>query len=366
MTFKEILKQQAGLKKILAPYGIGLMAWYPLGHGGQSLIEEPVFAELGKKYGKTSVQIVLRRHIQSGNVVIPGSRNPAHTRDFRTGRRSSTNALKKPGQSAILMEGKTMPKGEGTMTICYFTATGNSLYVAKRIGGELISIPKLMKTDHIEITDDAVGIVCPVYAGEMPGMVRRFMTRATIRANYLFFVYTFGMSETVARPNAMAAAKAAELALDYVGTVRMVDNYLPGFEAQNQIDTAGAKNIEGQIDRVCGEIAARKKNAAGVNPLQRIEMAVIHGTMGRFIFDSGAARKYIVNDSCVRYGICAKVCPADNIAVTDKVVFADRCEVCYACLHNCPKNAIHLKSEKSAARFRNEHVTLNEIIGANG
>ena len=44
-------------------------------------IEEPVFAELGQKYGKTPAQIVLRWHIQSGNVVIPGSRNPAHIRD---------------------------------------------------------------------------------------------------------------------------------------------------------------------------------------------------------------------------------------------------------------------------------------------
>ena len=72
---------QTELKKILSEFGIGLMAWYPLGHGDKSLIEEPVFAELGKKYGKTSAQIVLRWHIQSGNVVIPGSRNPAHIRD---------------------------------------------------------------------------------------------------------------------------------------------------------------------------------------------------------------------------------------------------------------------------------------------
>lgn len=72
---------QKELKALLSNYGIGLMAWYPLGHGDRSLIEEPVFAELGKKYGKTSAQIILRWHIQSGNVIIPGSRNPAHIRD---------------------------------------------------------------------------------------------------------------------------------------------------------------------------------------------------------------------------------------------------------------------------------------------
>ena len=72
---------QTELKKTLSEFGIGLMAWYPLGHGDRSLIEEPVFTELGRKYGKTGAQIVLRWHIQSGNVVIPGSRNPAHIRD---------------------------------------------------------------------------------------------------------------------------------------------------------------------------------------------------------------------------------------------------------------------------------------------
>lgn len=72
---------QTDLKNILAESGMGLMAWYPLGHGDKALIEQPVFAELGKKYGKTNAQIILRWHVQSGNVVIPGSKNPDHIRD---------------------------------------------------------------------------------------------------------------------------------------------------------------------------------------------------------------------------------------------------------------------------------------------
>ena len=72
---------QTELKKKLAETGMGLMAWYPLGHGDKSLIQEPVFTELGRKYGKSNAQIILRWHIQSGNVVIPGSKNPNHIRD---------------------------------------------------------------------------------------------------------------------------------------------------------------------------------------------------------------------------------------------------------------------------------------------
>lgn len=72
---------QTQLKKLLKENGMGLMAWYPLGHGDKALLEEPVFAKLGAKYGKTAAQIILHWHVQSGHVVIPGSKNPDHIRD---------------------------------------------------------------------------------------------------------------------------------------------------------------------------------------------------------------------------------------------------------------------------------------------
>ena len=68
--------QEKELKKFLEKEGMVIQAWYPLGHGDKALIEEPVFTELGKKYGKTNAQIILRWHIQDGNIVIPGSKTP--------------------------------------------------------------------------------------------------------------------------------------------------------------------------------------------------------------------------------------------------------------------------------------------------
>ena len=55
-----------------------IQAWYPLGHGDKALQQEPLFTELAKKYSKSNAQIILRWHIQSGNIVIPGSKNPEH------------------------------------------------------------------------------------------------------------------------------------------------------------------------------------------------------------------------------------------------------------------------------------------------
>ena len=72
--------QEQELKAFLAQENMVIQAWYPLGHGDKTLIEEPVFSKLAAKYGKSNAQIILRWHIQSGNVVIPGSKNPEHIR----------------------------------------------------------------------------------------------------------------------------------------------------------------------------------------------------------------------------------------------------------------------------------------------
>lgn len=70
--------QKKAIKKYLAEKQMVAQAWYPLGHGDKSLIDNPVFTELAKKYGKSNAQIILRWQIQDGNIIIPGSKNPEH------------------------------------------------------------------------------------------------------------------------------------------------------------------------------------------------------------------------------------------------------------------------------------------------
>lgn len=72
--------QENELKDFLMKEGIVIQAWYPLGHGDKTLIEEDVFTRLAAKYGKSNAQIILRWHTQAGNIVIPGSKNPDHIR----------------------------------------------------------------------------------------------------------------------------------------------------------------------------------------------------------------------------------------------------------------------------------------------
>lgn len=73
--------QQTHLKSRIKDYGTVIESWYPIGSGNQDLINEPVFSELGTKYNKTNVQIILRWHIQEGNVIFPKSSNPLHIKE---------------------------------------------------------------------------------------------------------------------------------------------------------------------------------------------------------------------------------------------------------------------------------------------
>ena len=73
--------QQNELKKRIEKYGTIIESWYPIGHGDKALIGEGIFTRLAKKYNKTNVQIILRWHIQEGNIVFPKTTNPQHMKE---------------------------------------------------------------------------------------------------------------------------------------------------------------------------------------------------------------------------------------------------------------------------------------------
>ena len=73
--------QQKELKKRIEKYGTVIESWYPIGHGDKGLIQETLFTQLAQKYHKTNVQIILRWHIQEGNIIFPRTMNPVHMKE---------------------------------------------------------------------------------------------------------------------------------------------------------------------------------------------------------------------------------------------------------------------------------------------
>jgi 2,5-diketo-D-gluconate reductase A len=71
---------QEALRAFDAEHGIATEAWSPIAKGGE-LLSDPAITSLAEKYGKTPAQIVIRWHLQLGNVVIPKSVTPARIKE---------------------------------------------------------------------------------------------------------------------------------------------------------------------------------------------------------------------------------------------------------------------------------------------
>lgn len=247
------------------------------------------------------------------------------------------------------------------MTVFYFSATGNSLAVAKQIGGTLISIPQVMDDPDTHYKDDVIGVVFPVFSNAPPRMVSDFLDKVTFEADYTFAIGTYGNLPGACMYNLQKAAEKHGYRFDYANALFMLDNFLPVFEVGAEIQKMPKKRVEEMTAKIVADIQGRKRQQAKSSLPARALASVLKAVTST----DKNAQGYIVNPDCTKCGICAKVCPASNVKVTDSVQFSDHCEGCLACVHLCPQNAIHLKNEKSGKRWRNPGVTLNELITAN-
>lgn len=263
------------------------------------------------------------------------------------------------------------------MKILYFTASGNSLYIAKSIGGELYSIPQMVKEGTFEFTDEKIGIVFPLHAWSVPPYVSDFLRKATFNCDYLFAVVTYGIYSGAVAKHLSDIADEAGFSFSYISRIKMVDNYLPTFDMKKEIAKEPKKQIEKQLETVKSAIAASKERTLKENFLDKAAMNYMFRRDGKpfskkrlkvHVVGEGIENYIYVEDNCIQCGVCASVCPVNNIEMdtkNGKISLSDKCFMCFACVHNCPSNAIHIKGEVSNARFRNSHVTLKEIIHSN-
>ncbi len=72
--------QSGEMKEHIAKYGTVLESWFPLGGRGntQTLFNDPTISAIAASHGKSSAQIIIRWHLQAGNICIPGSSNEQH------------------------------------------------------------------------------------------------------------------------------------------------------------------------------------------------------------------------------------------------------------------------------------------------
>lgn len=250
------------------------------------------------------------------------------------------------------------------MKIFYYTSTGNSLQVAKAFDAELLSIPQILAGENKAFSDDAIGIVFPCYYFGVPRIVKEFIKTIKFDADYIFGIITCG-NKTAGTANQFTKLSAeAGKTINYVSKIVMVDNYLPIFESSKQIEKLPAKKVEENLARIKSEVESRKTTVDNSGALANT--ATFLGQLLYKTVNSGNKdKKYKIEDSCDGCRVCAKACPVNNIKVDQKPEFLHHCDECMGCVHLCPKNAIHLKRERSRARFINPTVSLQEIIKSN-
>ncbi|MDO5395567.1 MAG: EFR1 family ferrodoxin [Bacteroidales bacterium] len=265
--------------------------------------------------------------------------------------------------------------------ILYFTATGNSLYIARELADEnteLLSIPQLVRENRYDFEANEIGIVYPIYGHMPPNMVRRFIEKANLKADYKFAVLTFGARKCDAVEIFDGITETVGMKFDYISTIMMVDNWLPHFDMdeQRKLD----KHIPEHLSDIISDINTHKKWHQPVSNDERQLHRNFLGWSGidqEVGFMKRSEEFFSITDKCVKCEICTKVCPKGNYTLTGNVIstYGD-CEFCFACIQNCPQKAIQFIRQKEGvfpdgtepnpnARYRNPDVTIKDIILSN-
>lgn len=249
--------------------------------------------------------------------------------------------------------------------IFYYTATGNCLYVARQIEDNVYSIPQELKKENLEYKDDKIGIVAPIYAGELPQTVRRFIEKAKFDTSYFYMLLTYGNKDSVAGVWSEKFCRNHGIKVDFIQTVLMVDNYLPSFDMDEQM--AMNKHVDEQIQKAKKKIDERQQSIPqptqeGIEAYQMVSQRfTLHPEL-----NNGETIQMTLR--CVGCSICEQVCPIGNIKMVNGKAqrISKTCDFCLACVQNCPFLAIGLKIDKNpSARYRHPKITLKDIVQSN-
>jgi ferredoxin len=256
--------------------------------------------------------------------------------------------------------------------IYYFSATGNSLATARSIASgigetELVAIPKVIN-GKIDTTANKIGLIFPVYAWGMPRIVVDFVKQLKLnKEQYVFAVATCGGTPagTLLQLKKLLKRNGADLNAGFI--VR---------------ETSGSLGMENALIRLVRSVAGKLPQPGKeripeiIATIQKGQKRRIEGSsfvaniLGSLFYhlaidsfrkaDSG----YWVDENCNNCGTCEKICPRKNIKIeNDKPVWHHDCELCMACIHWCPKEAIQLQTGSSGKkRYHHPEVTLKEMI----
>lgn len=179
-------------------------------------------------------------------------------------------------------------------------------------------------------------------------------------------ILTYGNRHGGAAELAKKLCEECGISVQYINVIVMVDNWLPSFDMneQRKLD----KHVEEQLATILDDIKERREKISAVTDTDRAAHQQFLERMSQMPADAWQ-HLLKVNDACTGCGICEKVCPSASVRVENgkALHIPGNCQTCLACAHACPQKAIQLTIPEvnPDARYRNEHIALQEIIAAN-
>ena len=253
--------------------------------------------------------------------------------------------------------------------IFYFTGTGNSLYVAKKIqeanGGELINMAQALKEKKFNYKikkGEKIGIVFPVYYWGLPTIVYEFINQLELETEESPFIYTVITCASLvgnADKSLAKLLKSKNLELNSSYSVKMSSNYILIHDIPNKEELNSSLILaEKEIEKVIESVKNNKKGYFADHGFASIFSFFMYKLYGLF----RKTKKFYATKDCTSCGQCEKICPSQVIHMKDgKPEWREKkCSHCTACINRCPSKAIEYgNSTKKRERYINPNVEFH-------